>query len=161
LSRIGGGAAGRRRARDRRLQWRRGLGFGAKGGGADRRRVPRGRCGAYIGAEQTALACGPRAGRRGGAQPDSTESRSATGGGRPRQAGPSCRWLREEKAGTGRAGEKEKVTGRRWDFGLREGKRKRRAGPAWAENEFFLFFLFANGSNKIKLNSNSKNSNSN
>ena len=37
----------------------------------DRRRVPRGRCGAYIRAEQTALACGPRAGRRGGAQPDS------------------------------------------------------------------------------------------
>ena len=30
-SRIGGGAAGRRRARARRLQWRRGLGFGAKG----------------------------------------------------------------------------------------------------------------------------------
>ena len=30
-TRIGDGAAGRRRARARRLQWRRGLGFGAKG----------------------------------------------------------------------------------------------------------------------------------
>jgi len=50
--------------------------LGQKGGGADKRRVPRGRCGAYIGAEQTALACGPRAGRRGGAQPDSARVRA-------------------------------------------------------------------------------------
>ena len=151
MSRIGGGAAGRRRARDRRLQWRRGLGFGAKGGGADRRRVPRGRCGAYIGAEQTALACGPRAGRRGGAQPDSTESRSATGGGRPRQAGPPCRWLREEKAGTGRAGEKEKVTGR---LGREKKWGRGKEWACWAENVFFFFFQ--NQTNRFNSNSNSK-----
>ena len=41
-------------------------------------------------------------------RPDSTESCSATGGGRPRQAGPACRRQRGEREGTsGWAGEKE------------------------------------------------------
>jgi len=58
----------------------------------------------------------------------------------------------------GRAGEKEKVTGRRWDFGPREGKRKRReremgwAGRAkicWAEKVFL--FLFSKPNKQIQF----------
>ena len=67
---------------------------------------------------------------------DSTGSpaRAREVGGDPDRQAPPIGGLREGEAGTGWAGGKENVTGRRWGFGPREGKGKggrgRKIGPA-------------------------------
>jgi hypothetical protein len=75
------------------------------------------------------LACGPRAGRaRRGAAGLCKSPSSSRARGRPRQAGPACRWAAGEEAGTGWAG------GRRWAGGrglAREGGRKKKR-RGWA-----------------------------
>ena len=120
-------------------------------------RGSQGRCGAYIGAEQTALACGPRAGlaRRGAVglckSPSSSRAR-----GRPRQAGPTCRWAAGEEAKAGWAGKEEgKRAGVRFPR-LREEKEKREEGLGQAENELgkgkrFGIFLRRNKHIQLKF----------
>ena len=124
-----GGAADRRRHRVLGLQWRQ-LGFrgikaarvrgGSKGVRGILYRGGRGCLGVRAKKERAARRRAA-AGLGFGTSPARTRDR-----GRPRQAGPACRWLRE-KAGTGWAGGKEKVTGRRWGS-LGRGRRKKRKG---------------------------------
>ena len=81
------------------------------------------------------MACGPRRKERRGACGGRTPRESVRrGGDDPDRRAPPIGGVREGKAGTGWAGGKEKVTGRRWGFGPQEGKGKggrgRKIGPA-------------------------------
>ena len=85
------------------------------------------------------------------------ESGSGTGGrGRPRQAGPACRWAAGEEAEAGWAGKEEgKRAGVRFP-GLREEKEKREEGLGQAENELgkgkrFGIFLRRNKHIQLKF----------
>ena len=108
-ARRGVGAAARWSDELRRARAQRRLGLGYHGTAAAADEAGQGRrSGTYIGGVGDPWLASQGGGATRVCRPDSTESRSATGGGRPRQAGPSCRWLREEKVGTGWAGEWKK-----------------------------------------------------
>ena len=128
-------AAARARARRRKLGFREArakaaaVRWGSKGfqGGS----------GALYRGGDRALACGPRRKERRGACGGRTPRESVRrGGDDPDRRAPPVGGLREGKAGTGWAGGKEKVTGRReGEFGLREKKKKGRGGTGWARRE--------------------------